>query len=152
MPNEKEIEEQISGIATATVNSAVGKEKWLYKLSQAYLSMKSERDGLLSVIEERSKRWEHEEDSYALDASRLAIKLSETESERDKYKEIVEKDTEAIKPLAVYYRRLIDGRRGYPTSGALWSLDCGEPTEATITIENMKAIDSALSLRDKNEE
>lgn len=113
MPNEKEIEEQISGIATATVNSAVGKEKWLYKLSQAYLSMKSERD---------------------------------------KYKEIVEKDTEAIKPLAVYYRRLIDGRRGYPTSGALWSLDCGEPTEATITIENMKAIDSALSLRDKKEE
>ena len=71
----------------------------LHLMLDAYLSMKSERDELLAIVEERGKLWAHEEDSYALDASRLAIKLSETESERDKYKAIVEADTTAFNKM-----------------------------------------------------
>jgi hypothetical protein len=50
----------------------------------------------------------------------------------------VEKLEKGLKPFAKFGKRLMDGRRGIPKTGAWFGLDCGEPTEAVITIEHFK--------------
>lgn len=51
----------------------------------------------------------------------------------------------ALLPFANYYRRLTDGRRNYPKTGVLHGFDEGCPTEAVITIEDLKrALDLTL--------
>jgi hypothetical protein len=141
MPSEKEIEEAVWHVYNHEDNDGgIGTLGSARVLLDAYLSMKSERDEALRVIEERSTRWEHEEDSYAIDASRLAVKLSATESERDKYKEIVEKDMEALDLARVVISNEDDAER---------DLGCNDPDVRKYYNDAIDLIDSALSLRDK---
>lgn len=128
MPSEKEIEEAIE---LFTMTEPFGfSEIRLYKagkeLSRAYLSMKSERDALIKQIKDYT--------TSAIIAESNEQKLI---SERDKYKEIVEEDTAALRDIKEKAR-------------------IQRPDQMTtryIDYRNLEdTIDSALSLRDKKEE
>lgn len=118
MPSEKEIEEAIDWIKNEEFG-AIGNSH-TYTLIDAYLSMKSERDKYKAksdTLQNALKLEMANQGQPDLSKENALLKI-----ERDKYKEIVEKDTEAL---------ILAKRLSYPHPSRI--------------------IDKALSLRDKKE-
>jgi hypothetical protein len=151
MPSEKEIEGQITNIATAVINSAVGEEKWLRKLAHAYLSMKSERDSILGQLRDMTPGGsEYQSADECLDfiRTRLASRVKD-KIERDKYKEIVEKDTEVIDAILKHDGLDRISIRNFHTSDC--SILSGFTNRSRECNCFYRGIREALSLRDKKE-
>lgn len=146
MPTDKEIEEAINWAAREIATTG---NEHLKVLRHICFYMKTERDKYKADCELLTIEKQHKQNCY--DNLKESARQNDVELNKDidKYKAMVEADTEVIRPFANYYQRLTNGRRGYPTSGDLWALDSGEPTEVAITIENLKSASDILALREK---
>lgn len=79
------------------------------------------------------------------------MKKSETKTKTQPAPPLGSTSLLALKPFAEYYKRLTDGRKGYPKNGALYALDSGCETEATITIEDLKRCHDLFYANDQRE-
>jgi hypothetical protein len=157
MPSEKEIEVDLDILSFIDISQGASPiERAAIEIKSAYLSMKSERDILKKESQLSSKNpdstilWHEcemalesvlsERDRAIIEISRMGKELGETQSNRDKYKEIVEADTDWLNSIVANDQVLL---RNYTF---LKNDHCFSMLESAIS-----AAKRALSLRDGKE-